>query len=118
MPLVGFEPRPQRLNGRRWFILQACAAIVVGNITFTIPVCYEEKQLSRYSDGLWVVLSGIYSRQEQASRPILGPTQSPIQWVPGALSPGVKLPERKADHPPPTSAEVKKMWIYTSTFIV
>jgi hypothetical protein len=26
-----------------------------------------------------------------ASRPALGPTQPPIQWVPGVLSPGVKL---------------------------
>jgi hypothetical protein len=24
------------------------------------------------------------------SRPALGPTQSPVQWVPGVLSPGVK----------------------------
>jgi hypothetical protein len=39
----------------------------------------------------------------------------PIQWVPGALSPGVKGPGREADHSPPTSTEVKKMWIYTST---
>jgi hypothetical protein len=28
---------------------------------------------------------------------------------------GVKRPEREADHSPPTSAEAKKMWIYTST---
>jgi hypothetical protein len=28
---------------------------------------------------------------------------------------GVKRPGREADHSPPTSAEVKKMWIYTST---
>jgi hypothetical protein len=33
----------------------------------------------------------------------------------GALSPGVKRPGSEADHSPPTSAEVKKMWVYTST---
>jgi hypothetical protein len=33
----------------------------------------------------------------------------------GALSPGVKRPEREVDHSPLTSAEIKKMWIYTST---
>jgi hypothetical protein len=49
------------------------------------------------------------------SGPVLGPTQPPIQWVPEALSPGAKQPGREADHSPPTSAEVKNMWIYTST---
>jgi hypothetical protein len=29
--------------------------------------------------------------------------------------PGVKRQGREADHSPPTNAEVKKMWIYTST---
>jgi hypothetical protein len=29
--------------------------------------------------------------------------------------PGLKRQGREADHSPPTSAEVKKMWIYTST---
>jgi hypothetical protein len=43
-----------------------------------------------------------------------GVTQLPNQRVPGALSPGVKWPGREADHPPPASAEFKKMWIYTS----
>jgi hypothetical protein len=33
-----------------------------------------------------------------------------IQWVPG-----VKRPGREADHLPPTSAEVKQTWVYTST---
>jgi hypothetical protein len=49
------------------------------------------------------------------SRPALGPTQPPIQWVAGAVSPGVKWQGHKADHSPPASAKVKKMWIYTST---
>jgi hypothetical protein len=42
-----------------------------------------------------------------SSRPALGSNQPPIQWVPGVLSPGVKRPEREADHSPPASAEVK-----------
>jgi hypothetical protein len=50
-----------------------------------------------------------------SSRPALGPSHPPVQWVRGALSPVVKQPGREADHSPPTSAEVKKMWIYTST---
>jgi hypothetical protein len=33
-----------------------------------------------------------------APGPALGPTQPPIQWVPAALSQGVKRPCRKADH--------------------
>jgi hypothetical protein len=50
-----------------------------------------------------------------SSRPTLGSTQPPIQWVPEALSPGVKRQGREADHSPLTSANVKKMWSYTST---
>jgi hypothetical protein len=50
-----------------------------------------------------------------SSRLTLGPTQPPIQWVLGALSPGVKRQGREADHSPPASAEVKKIWIYTFT---
>jgi hypothetical protein len=42
------------------------------------------------------------------SRPALGPTESPIQWVPWALSLGVKRPGREADHSPPSSAEIKE----------
>jgi hypothetical protein len=42
------------------------------------------------------------------SRPVLGLTQPPIQWVPGALSLAVKRPGCEADHSPPSSAEVKE----------
>jgi hypothetical protein len=49
-----------------------------------------------------------------SSRPVLLPSQVPIEWVPEALSPGVKRSEHEADHSPPTSTEVKETWIYTS----
>jgi hypothetical protein len=50
-----------------------------------------------------------------ASRPALGPTQPPIKWVSQTLPLGVKRLGREADHSPPTSAEVKNAWSYTST---
>jgi hypothetical protein len=50
-----------------------------------------------------------------ASRRALGPTQPPIQWVPGALSSGTKRTGREADHSPPSSAEVKNTLSYTPT---
>jgi hypothetical protein len=42
------------------------------------------------------------------TKPALGPTQPPLQWVPGALSLGVKRPGREADHSLLSSAEVKE----------
>jgi hypothetical protein len=79
---------------------------------------------SRYSDWLragrprsWSLSPGgiknfLFST---SSRPALGPTQPPIQWVPGALSSGANLQGREADQSPPASAEVKNTWIYNST---
>jgi hypothetical protein len=49
------------------------------------------------------------------SRPTLGATQPPIQWVPGALYLGVKRSRREAAHLPPSTTEVKNAWSYTST---
>jgi hypothetical protein len=40
------------------------------------------------------------------SRQALGPTQPPIQWIPG-LHQGVEWPGHGANHPPSSSAEVK-----------
>jgi hypothetical protein len=49
------------------------------------------------------------------SRPVLGPTQPPNQWVLGALSPEVKRVGREANRSSPYSAEIKNVWSYTLT---
>jgi hypothetical protein len=71
--------------------------------------------LSTWATGWTIGVVGFDSRRElgillftTASRTALGPTQPPIQWVPGALSLGVKRLGREADHSPPSSAEVKE----------
>jgi hypothetical protein len=79
----------------------------------------KEPQLrSWYSDWLWTGrprgrnLSPSRAKKfhfSVSSRPALGFTQPPFQWVPG-----VKRLGRKADHSPQTSAEVKKTWMNTS----
>jgi hypothetical protein len=63
----------------------------------------EPEWFRRYSDELQAGWRWFDSRQGQeiflfpiTSRPVLGPTQPPIQWVPGALSPGLKRPGREA----------------------
>jgi hypothetical protein len=75
-----------------------------------------------YSAGLWAGGGGFESRQglgiflfTTVSRPALGLTQTPIQWVPGAPSLGVQQLDREADHSPPSSAKVNNAWSYTST---
>jgi hypothetical protein len=50
-----------------------------------------------------------------ASRPALVPSQPPVQLVPGNPSLGVKRQGCDIDHSPPSSADVKNAWSYTST---
>jgi hypothetical protein len=49
-----------------------------------------------------------------ASRPVLGPTQAPIKWGLGALSPGIKRQGFEADHSAPSNAQVKNGGAITS----
>jgi hypothetical protein len=72
-----------------------------------ISICYVCKKLrtslgsdSRRRLGIFLFTT--------ASRTALGPTQPPIQWVPGALSLGVKRPGCEADYSRPSSTEVKE----------
>jgi len=76
--------------------------------------------MSLYSDWLRAGRSGFDSRRglgivvfDIVSRPALDPTQSPIQWVPGDFSLGVKRLGREADHLPPSEPS-KNAWSYTS----
>jgi len=49
------------------------------------------------------------------SRPALGPTEPPAQWVPGALAPAIEWPEREVDHTLPSSAKFGNEQNYIST---
>jgi hypothetical protein len=67
--------------------------------------------------GCTIGVLGFYSRRGlgvflfiTTSRAALGPAQPPIQWLPRALSLGVKRPSREANHSPPSSPEVKE-WL-------
>jgi hypothetical protein len=46
---------------------------------------------------------------------VLGPTQPPMQCVRELFPPWLKRPVSEAKQSPPTSAEVKNTWNYTST---
>jgi hypothetical protein len=105
-------------DGDQW-TSRKCTNISVHkiHITFIILREYFLRVLlnrSRYSDWLRTRRRGRSSSTGRtknfffytASRQTMGPTQPPIQWVPGSLSPG-----RKAHHSPPARVEVKKMWI-------
>jgi hypothetical protein len=76
-------------------------------------ICFS-RTLLRGDNYIFLYSQGIFLFST-ASRPALGPTQPTIQWVPGAISLGVKRPGCEADHSPPSSAEVKNAWSYTST---
>jgi hypothetical protein len=81
----------------------------------------EPGYLIRYSDWLQAVRSSVQSSSRGRGKNFLFSTfqtgcgAHPASYPrgTGALSLGVKQPDREADHSPPTITEVKKTWIYT-----
>jgi hypothetical protein len=74
----------------------------------------EPRYLSRYSDGLRAGRPEFDSPQGQeiflystASRPAVGSTQPPMQWVLESVSPGLRRSGHEADHSPLSVAEIK-----------
>jgi hypothetical protein len=77
------------------------------------------KDISSFKNSALVVISSqaFHIRKNTAYHVQTGSGAHPAFYPmgTGALCQGVKRPGREADHSPPTSAEVKKMWIFTST---
>jgi hypothetical protein len=57
----------------------------------------------------------VISSSPKSTKPISEPIQPPIQWVPAFLLGGYNRSRREAIHSPPSSAEVKNEWSYTSS---
>jgi hypothetical protein len=78
---------------------------------FSISLVISHRESRQYV--IWTELGylGRYRYGLRAGRPrfdsLQGSTQPPVQWVLEALSSGVELPEREADHTLPSSVEVK-----------
>jgi hypothetical protein len=82
------------------------------DFSFGTPVDFQRTTRRHEEPG------GVGVRVPVGSRIISSPHRPDQLWGPPnllAVSLGVMRPEHEADHLPPASAEVKKMWIYIST---
>jgi hypothetical protein len=66
-------------------------------------------------DSDWLRAGRTEERDQKFSLLHIVQTGSGVHPTSYKMGPGVKRQGREADHSPPTSAEVKNMWIYTST---
>jgi hypothetical protein len=99
---------------------ETCTFLIIGLYMKKIRLYVRAmiaQSVQRWATGWTIGFLGFDSRRglgiflfTSASITALGPTQPPIQWVPGALSLGIKRPGRETDHSPPFSAEVKE-WV-------
>jgi hypothetical protein len=106
----------------------------VNNENWDALLSVDEREVKYFdeassSQGSWdsvISLASSYSRSSipgrvknflfsTSSRPVLRSIKPPFQWVSGAFSAWIKRPGREANRSSPTSAEVKKIWIYIFT---
>jgi hypothetical protein len=97
-----------------WFKFLPAALPLVSSwpwrLDFSRPACVHTYRSSVLSHLLLMTESPRNEETSFTPRTALGPTQPPSQWVPGALSLGVKRSGREADHSSQSSAEVKE-WV-------
>jgi hypothetical protein len=87
-----------------------------------IKILVSDPEMLRSRDGAVDIATGLLAERPRSRSSSPGKAQyfSPRRpnrfWDPSSLlSNGYQRPRREAEHSPPTSAEVKNTWIYTST---
>jgi hypothetical protein len=71
-------------------------------------VCWDSSVSMGWTTGVQYLAEAVIFFFSTESTPALRPTQLPIQWVPGALSLGVKQLGYEADNSPPSRARLRK----------
>jgi hypothetical protein len=127
---VGFEPTIPLFEREKDFHALDCTVAVIGAIEYKHMQLEcntnKPKMISAVGTATGYELEdqGVGVRVPVGSRNFDSPSLPDRLWGPtnllsnghgGALSPAVKRLGSEADHSPPASVEVKKMWIYTST---
>jgi hypothetical protein len=99
------QERKNMCHLMHWILLKLLQFINTPDTSFCVnKKCHHIQDTIFFCDRKF----GIFNFFTTASRTVLGPTQLPIQWVPGDLSLGVKQLGCEADHSPPSSAKVKE----------
>jgi hypothetical protein len=109
LSLPGNEPRLAAVLTELYCTLkfQICTSNNATDMQTTFCPCWSLLFYSAWAGdqgvGVWFPTGA-----RDVSRPALGHIQpAPVQWVLGAVSPGVKQEGCEADHSPPSSSEVK-----------
>jgi len=93
-----------------WLRFFHCLVLVINSWDST---SFIMTRLCTGESGVWI-LAGAKGHFCKMSKPAVVPTRLPVQLVLGAVSLGVEWPGCETNHLPPSSAQVKFEWRYTS----